>query len=144
MNFRKDFDMSGPGFQMAPMIDVVFLLLIFFMVASIYAQWETKLDITVPTAQTGKQNTRSPGEIIINLDAEGRIFINSQEMTPEELQTLLSRIAITFKGHPIIIRADRTTDYEVVIQVLDICRKVDIWNIYFATLPPEKADDKPK
>ncbi len=134
MNFRKELQSSSPGFQMAPMIDIVFLLLIFFMVATVYAQWESKIGITVPTADTSVQVNRTPGEIIINLDKEGGIFINSIQITPDKLYELLLQIAETFKGHPIIIRADKETDYEAVINVIDICRKVDIWNVAFATL----------
>ncbi len=139
MNFRKDFRSESPGFQMAPMIDIVFLLLIFFMVATIYAQWETKIGITVPTTDTGTQSPRGAGEIIINLDEQGRVFINSIEMDRERLRDLLSQIGKTFKGQPVIIRADRSTDYEAVIGILDLCRQVDIWNISFATLPNTPA-----
>ena len=137
MNFRKEFSANNPGFQMAPMIDIMFLLLIFFMVATIYAQWETKIGINVPSADTGIQTGRTPGEVIINLDKEGIIFINSVEMEPDRLHKLLAQIAQTFKGQPVIIRADKKTEYDAVIKVLDICRRVDIWNISFATLPQE-------
>ena len=125
---------------MAPMIDIMFLLLIFFMVATIYAQWETKIGINVPTAETGAQTGRTPGEVIINLDKEGQIYINSVQMEPERLHKLLVQIAQTFKGQPVIIRADEKTEYEDVITVLDICRKVDIWNISFATLPKDTEE----
>ena len=137
MNFRKNINTNNPGFQMAPMVDIMFLLLIFFMVATIYAQWETKIGINVPTADTGAQTGRTPGEVIINLDKEGKISINSVEMESERLHKLLTQIAQTFKGQPVIIRADEKTEYEDVIKVLDICRKVEIWNISFATLPKQ-------
>ena len=74
MNFRKNMQSNSPGFQMAPMIDIVFLLLIFFMVATIYAQWESKIGITVPIAETGEQTGRTPGEIIINIDNTGAVL----------------------------------------------------------------------
>ncbi len=139
MNFRKAFKTESPGFQMAPMIDIVFLLLIFFMVASIYGQWESKIGINVPTADSGVDASRTPGEIIINLDKDGNIFVNSMSFTPEKLQDLLNQIVEKFKGHPVIIRADKETDYKDVITIIDICRKVDIWNISFATLSSESS-----
>lgn len=139
MNFNKNAEQAHPGFQIAPMIDVVFLLLIFFMVASVYAQWETKLNIQVPTADTAIQTPRQISEIIINLDAKGRIYINNREFKASDLEQLLKTIALTFKGQPVIIRADRHTDYEAVIQVLDTCRKADIWNVSFATLTPKSG-----
>jgi biopolymer transport protein ExbD len=137
MNFRKNLPGPGAGFQMAPMIDIMFLLLIFFMAAAIYAQWETRMDVTVPTAKSGIRAARQAGEIIINLDTEGRIFINEVEMDLLRLQNLLSHVATEFKDQPVIIRADRKTPHESVIRVLDTCRMVDIWNVAFAALPPK-------
>lgn len=135
MNFRNQFRETSQGFPMAPMIDVMFCLLIFFITALVYAQWEHKIGIEVPTAETGDEAGRNQGEIIINLDADGKIFVNSAELSPLRLEGVLERIARTFKGQPVIIRADRSTDYEKVVAVLDICRKVDIYNVSFATLP---------
>ncbi len=137
MNFKKRFAASQGTFQMAPMIDVMFLLLIFFMVASILAQWETKVGITVPTADTGVRSGRTPGEIIINIDKNGRIFINNAQMDLKRLEALLAKVAQTYEAQPVIIRADGATHHDRVIAVLDICRKVDIWNVSFATLPPK-------
>jgi len=137
VNFRKNLTTSGPGFQMAPMIDIMFLLLIFFMAAAIYAQWETRLDVTVPTAQSGTRAARQAGEVIINLDETGRVYINDVEMDLGRLETLLARVATEFRNQPVIIRADRKTPHEKVIHVLDICRVVDIWNVAFAALPPK-------
>lgn len=138
MNFKKRLSGQQAGFQMAPMVDIMFLLLIFFMAATIFAQWETQIGITVPTADKGVRVTRQPGEIIINLDEQGTIFINRMEVTPQRLQDLLGQVAEAFAGHPIVIRADAKTEHQKVIDVLDICRKVDIWNVAFATLPKQE------
>ncbi len=143
MNFRKQFADRSPGFQLAPMADLIFNILFFFVVASIYAEWETKVGINVPTAESGEQKSRLPGELIINIDEKGVIYINSQPVTVAALRQMLAITASTFKGHPVIIRADRKTDYEAVVQVLDTCRAVDIWNVYFATLPPTPAGETP-
>lgn len=141
MDFKKRIQTQQTGFQMAPMIDIIFLLLIYFMAATLYAKWETKVGITVPTADSGLQGTqRPPGEVIVNLDDKGRVYINSMEMSKDKLQNLLQQVSDEFKGQPVIIRADRHTDHEHVIAVLDICRKVDIWNVAFATLPPGDAE----
>ena len=135
MNFKRTFTDGQRGFPMAPMVDIMFLLLIFFMVATIYAQWETKMGITIPSAETGERGEREQGEIIINVDSDGTIVINNQEMTKKRLQTLLARIHKADRDQPVIIRADAKTDHSDVIDVLDICRKVDIWNVAFSTLP---------
>lgn len=140
MNFRKRIQNSQAGFQMAPMVDMMFILLINFMAMTIYAQWENKVGIKVPTAESGVSGVRERGELIINVDAEGAIFINSQPMTAERLSLVLHQIADEFKSQPVIIRADRKTHHEHVIAILDLCRKADIWNVAFSTLPPESAE----
>jgi biopolymer transport protein ExbD len=140
MRFRKHQPLQQEGFQIAPMIDIVFLLLIFFMAASIYAQWETKVGITVPTADSGISGTRQPGEIIINIDSEGRIFVNDFQVSQDRLMSLLGKVAETFRDQPVIIRADRDSRHKDVMAVLDICRQVDVWNVAFAALPGQEDE----
>ena len=138
MNFRKNLAFPQVGFQVVPMVDVVFVALIFFMVASVTARWETKMEITVPTAASGARAPRSAGEIIFNLDAAGRIFIQNVEMDLPRLESVLQQVGRAFQDQPVIIRADAQTRHAKVIAVLDACRKADIWNIAFATLPETK------
>ncbi|NCC52571.1 MAG: biopolymer transporter ExbD [Spartobacteria bacterium] len=137
MNFRKNDKTENVGFQIAPMIDVVFLLLCFFVTAQIFSQWETEIDITLPTAQTGEAPQRLPGEIIVNILEDGVAVVNGQTLDATRLSAMLARLSELFPGQPVILRADRKTDYEHVIRVLDTCRQSDIWNISFATIEPE-------
>ncbi len=139
MNFRKDINEQSVGFQMAPMVDIIFLLLIFFIAAAVYSQWESKLEIKVPTADTGLDRARYDGEAIINIDKKGKFFLNSVEYTPVRLEILLKKLADTYSGQPVVIRPDRETDCKYLIQIIDICAKVDISNISFATI---KEDSK--
>ncbi len=133
MNFRKRSKPASAGFQLAPMIDIMFLLLCFFIAAQIYAQWETEIDITLPTAVTGDLPDRLPSEIIINIKSDGETVINRRVLEADELSTLLGRIVALYPGQPVLIRADLATPYEYIIRTLDMCRQSDIWNISFAT-----------
>lgn len=135
MNFSRDMQTPPSGFQMAPMIDIMFLLLIFFMAAAIYAQWETKMDITVPTTSSGVRADRQQGEIIINVDPDGTIVVNRVELSRQTLTERLKRVAEIYRDQPVIIRADGKTPHELVMVILDTCRIAGIWNIAFATLP---------
>ena len=138
MNFRKKLEPASGGIQMAPMIDIIFILLIHFMAATIFAQWEQKMDITVPTADTAVSDVRQPGEVIINIDSSGVFYINSREISDDLLYALLSQISGTFKTQPIIIRADEETPHKHVMRALDLCRKADIWNIAFSCIKHEE------
>ena len=87
MDFKKKFQEHGAGFQMAPMLDIVFILLIHFMAATIFAQWDNKLEIKVPTAANAAENDiRQYGEVILNIDREGKVFINSNEVSDAQLK----------------------------------------------------------
>lgn len=134
MNFRGGTKIENPGFQIAPMIDVMFILLSFFIASQIFSQWETEIDIKLPTAQTGKTPERLPGEIIINVLKDGRVIVNGKEYVDDALMSLLDSIVEMWPGQSILIRADEQTNYGHVIRVLDQCRQADIWNISFATV----------
>lgn len=133
MKFRKDNNAGEQSFQIAPMIDVVFLLLTFFVASQLFSQWETEIDITLPTADTSQQPERIPGEIIINILADGAVVVNQMRMDEAALDNLLRRIVDQFSDWAVLIRADKATRYEHVIDVLDACRRADIWNVSFAT-----------
>lgn len=132
MNFRKNRG-DLPQFQMTAMMDVVFLLLCFFVASSVFSQWEYEVDLTLPTAKTGKMPDRLPGEVIINLSADGAVTVNQQTLTESELQTLLERVVKYFPGQPVILRCDESVSYKQLMQVIDACRAADVWNFSFAT-----------
>jgi len=136
MNFRKRIVETNPGFQMAPMVDIVFLLLIFFIAASVYSQWESKLEIKVPTAETAVERPRFPGEAIINIDKNGRFYLNSIEFSPERLKHVLTKLSETYPDQPVVVRADKQAPCRYLVQVIDICAQTDIGNISFATINP--------
>ena len=137
MNFRGKNRPELPGFQMTPMIDVVFLLLTFFVTSQVFSQWEAEIDITLPTAQTSQTPQRLPGEIIVNILKTGETVVNGRTLDEPSLGNMLKQLAQMFPGQPILLRADKATAYEHVIRVLDLCRQADIWNISFATGVPE-------
>jgi biopolymer transport protein ExbD len=139
MNFRAKHKSEQPGFQIAPMIDVVFLLLCFFVTSQIFSQWETEIDVDLPTARTGQIPERLPGEIIVNILKDGTVVVNRQTLDEADLASLLNRIVGLFPGQAVLIRADGQTAYENVVKVLDQCRKSDIWSISFATTVSEET-----
>ena len=137
MNFqKKKLFPENPGVPLTPMIDVVFLLLCFFVTSQIFAQWETEIDVALPTAATGGAPQRLPGEVIVNVRADGATVVNGQVLDDAQLRAMMDRLVQPFPGQPVLLRADKTTAYEHVVRVLDTCRQADIWNISFATLAP--------
>ena len=137
MNFRAHLQNEPGGIAIAPMVDVVFLLLIFFLVTWNFARYETELDVKVPTAKEGKETRRSVGEVILNVKQDGTIVMNRREMSPDALREALTRIADLYPDQAVILRGDQEVNYRHVVEVLDVCRAANIWNVAFATSKPE-------
>lgn len=137
MNFRLRAIPESTGFQIAPMVDIVFLLLIFFLVTWNFARYETELDVVVPTAKEGKETRRAVGEVILNVKADGSIVLNRRTLSPEELLEALTRISTLYPDQAVVLRGDEGAPYRDIVAVLDICRRANIWNVAFATSKPE-------
>ena len=137
MNFRGTIQNQAPGFQIAPMVDIVFLLLIFFLVTWNFSRSETELDVKVPQARGGKESRRAVGEVILNVKADGTVVLNRRTMDQKALGEALKKIAALYPDQAVVLRGDENTDYRHVVGVLDICRQANIWNVAFATSRPE-------
>ncbi|GAB4357493.1 MAG: biopolymer transporter ExbD [Gammaproteobacteria bacterium] len=125
---------EDPDLNMTPLIDVVFLLLIFFMVSTTFDR-ETELKIQLPEAAgEERQEAKAPIEIVI--DAQGRYFVNRQEVLNKKLETLktaLSKVAGDRKDPPLVISADRMTPHEAVIRAMDAASQLGLVHITFVT-----------
>lgn len=137
MNFRRR-QPALPTFQMTAMMDVVFLLLCFFVTSSVFSQWEYEVELTLPSAKSGHSSTRLPGEIILNVSQDGRVTVNGRVLQGEGLNRLLTQVAGYLPDQPVIVRADAATSYADFMKVVDACRLAGIANISLATT--EQAD----
>ena len=138
MKFVRRNRSHAPTLAMTSMLDVIFLLLCFFVTVSVFSQWETEISIKLPSAKTAEQPERLPGEIIINLSNTGFIKVNGKVLDLDELQARLARIAKFYPGQPVIIRADRDVKYEMLVELIDTCRSANVWNFSLATEGDEK------
>ncbi len=143
MNFRSRVHADPIGLQLAPMIDVILFLLTFFLLTWNVARYETELDVRVPTAKQGESPKRLPGEIVLNVKADGRVVLNRREVSHDELLSILKQIVGQFPNQAVILRADESASYKHVIAILDVCRAADIWNVAFATAVDEPQASVP-
>jgi biopolymer transport protein ExbD len=103
-------------------------------------QKRTGQDISVPAADEKEEKDerfRNVGEIIINIKSGGEIIVNGQQLTEDELLVKLKNITSMYKDQAVILRGDRVSNFQYVINVLDACQKAGIYNIAFATQKPE-------
>ena len=140
MNFMKNKRSRAPAVQMASLMDIVFLLLCFFVTSSVFSQWETEVAITLPTAKSATIPGRMPGEIILNLNADGKVSVNGHALSLEEVTKRLTRIAENFPGQPVVIRADKTCSYETLMSLIDACRTANVWKFSLATEDDKKGE----
>lgn len=133
MKFKTETKSHAPTLALTSMLDVIFLLLCFFVTVSVFSQWESEISIKLPSAKTSEQPERLPGEIIVNLAKDGTVKVNGSIMPLAELRERLAKISKFYPGQPVIIRADRDVRYESLVSVIDTCREADVWNFSLAT-----------
>jgi biopolymer transport protein ExbD len=123
-----------PEVNLTPLIDVVFLLLIFFMVSTTFEhQSRIKIDLPEATAVPTRPEDESL-EIII--DAQGRYFIDSEQVvntTPKTLKTAISKAVGEREGLAVTIRADANTPHQAVVTALDVSSQLGLTRISLAT-----------
>ncbi len=133
MKFSPRTRAKPAALALTSMLDVIFLLLCFFVTASVFSQWESEISIRLPSAETSDEPDRLPGEIIANVAKDGTVRVNGALLTLEDLGARLARIAKYYPGQAVIVRADKETRYESLVKVIDVCRGAGVWNFSLAT-----------
>lgn len=137
---NKQHSEEDSSFPMAAMVDIIFLLLVFFVSTSVFYRLEAEMDIVIPSAEEAQISERATGEIIINVRKDGSIVVNQREMTIAQLTEVLMRVSELHKGQAVIVRGDAEATHQSIMDVLDACAKADIWNVSFAALTPDRED----
>ncbi|MBL9155220.1 MAG: biopolymer transporter ExbD [Verrucomicrobiales bacterium] len=137
MKFRDYHSQPTSDLELAPMIDVVFLLLIFFITSWQFARFERDMDISVPAAEQTENSKQTVGEIILNVREDGAVVLNGAPVTSEELLGRLKTISGAYPDQAVILRGDSKADFQHIISVLDLIKQAGIWNVAFAATKPE-------
>jgi biopolymer transport protein ExbD len=132
---------GGVDFNMTPMIDVVFLLIIFFLVSSHLARQEAQMVLPLPEADSGQ---RSPADdaprVTINVLRDGSLMWAGRTVPVERLSDRLrEKLARDGEDLEVRIRADRNVAYLHVEPILLACARAGIWNVTFASYRPEES-----
>ena len=132
MNFRQK-NRAKLDITLTPMIDVVFLLLIFFMVTTTFSR-ETEIKIRLPEAE-GEERNDTLKVIALAIDADGIYYVNQHQVVNQKLSTLKKAIleaAGNSRAMPFVISADAKTPHQSVISALDVASKAGFSRITFA------------
>ena len=141
MRFKRTNRGKVSVLNLTSMLDVIFLLLCFFVTISVFSQWENEITITLPSAATAEEPDRLPGEIIVNLAKDGTVTVNGKALGLDGLKERLARVAKFYPDQAVIIRADKDVRYELLVGVLDSCRSANVWNFSFATEGEKAVSD---
>ena len=140
MNLRPE-RREDPEVNLTPLIDVVFLLLIFFMVSTTFDR-EARLKIELPEATT--EATQAPDEVLeIAINAAGDYFIDEQKLVNRKPETLKKAVAQTLgerRNLPLIIRADGRTPHQAVVTVMDVASQLGLLQISLATVHTDSSE----
>ncbi len=129
LKVNQDIDSS---INLTPLIDIVFLLIIFFMVGTKFSELnesEKNIALQVPRVANGKALSAAPQKRVINILADGQIMLDDQAVTLQQLEEELTRAKQQFKNLGVVVRGDENAKYQGVAEVLSTCRNSEISNL---------------
>jgi biopolymer transport protein ExbD len=133
MNLRSRATPQHPGIQLAPLVDVLLLLLIFFLMTWNAARNENELDVKVPKASAAKEKMAPIGDVIVNVKADGNVVVNRRTLSESDLIQLLKGLVKLNADQAVVIRGDEAGAYKNIVNVLNICSEAGVTNVAFAT-----------
>jgi biopolymer transport protein ExbD len=134
VKIKDDEFFEEAALNLAPMIDVVFLLLIFFMVATTFVQREKEMGLDLPQAESGEDAREDLDELVINLLQDGTMRLNGADYDEDGLRNALGRAAKANPETPVTIRGDKDVVLQRVVFVMDACRLAGLTDIGMMTL----------
>lgn len=121
--------------NLTPLIDIVFLLIIFFMVGSRFSdinQTERDIALRVPQVQSAQALTHAPGKRVVNVYRDGKIALDDKEVTLAELEDELAMAREQYQKIGVVVRGDRQGKFDRVAQVIATCERVKIRDLNIA------------
>ena len=133
MRIDSGIEEEQPQLNLTPMIDVVFLLIIFFMVATEFAKVERDLLVNPPTAKHAQPVTAPPRELIVNVTDDGRYLVSGVEYTVADLERLIARAVKENDEQAVVVRGDRRVILQLPVDVLSLCEKYEVKRKFLTT-----------
>ena len=137
--------LDEPLLNLTPMIDVVFLLIIFFMVGARFTEeaHDQQFDVELPSASAVQTMSRTPDPLVITVYRSGRITIKGRELDQTQLVRELKTAKTAYADQAVLIRGDGEGTYQAVIDVMNACHQVQIRKFSLAFRPLESGASSP-
>ena len=130
-------DDDSYGLKMTPLIDVVFLLLIFFLVATSFYEEEKDITIKLADATEGATREKSLQMVVVNIRPSGIIVINERIHSLDETDTFLREALELNEALAVVVRCDQVAAHKHFVRVLNLCEKLGVRNVSVATFKVE-------
>lgn len=117
---------------MTPLIDMMFLLIIFFLIATSFQTYK-KISVTLPGSETGENPSNEP--FIITILKDGNIEVDDQKFSLANFDLFIKENAGNLSSRQIYLNADRDVNYEIIIKILDILRKNSLQSVSLGVKP---------
>ena len=135
---REPRDRTRGALPLAALVDVLFLLLIFFMTTSIFREQETQIEVDLAPAATATADNR-PTHTTVTINRDGEVFLSNQPVSLEALRERLTRLAQSYPNEVIVVRGDKDSNLGPTVRVIDIARQAGLAEVYIKTT--KDADD---
>jgi len=128
----KSAELEEPQLILTPMVDIVMLIMIFFMVSTEFRRRESQYEIQLPKVTEAQPLTALPDELTINIAADGTLYLGAEKVTLDQLELSLSDAQKRYANQVVVIRGDGSGLYQHVMTVLNRCVRAKITNIQLA------------
>lgn len=130
---------KSPRIEIIPMVDVMFLLLVFYVLSSLALTQHKSIDVQLPTAQSG-QATSQPQQIVITINSQGEVYLQQELVAPEEVGARLQNLCQSRPGgleqvqkEGVVLNADQDSQMRRTVTVMDQLRQLGVYNFSIST-----------
>lgn len=122
-----------PNLNLTPMIDIVFLLIIFFMVGTQFSELEREFDVQVPQVSDAQPLTSRPDALVVHVRRTGEVTLGKNVVSSEQLFQRLTEARKKYQGQAVVVRGDAATTYQYIADVLATCHRAQIESVSLQT-----------
>ncbi len=129
-----------PALNLTPMIDVVFLLIIFFMLGTKFTELERKIELRIPEVTRAETLTPAPDPRIINVYRDGTITLDRETVSLDQLKEKLAQAAEQYSQLGVLVRGDAQGSFQRIAEVLNACKQAQVRHLGIAVRPSQSRE----
>jgi biopolymer transport protein ExbD len=138
MNFRRSVATPTPiMFNVTAFIDILLVLCFFFLLTWSNRIKETDISVALPQSSREQASQAPPAPVIVNIRSSGEINVNGRNVSFDGFKAMVAQLAKLNKQQTVVIRADKKSEYDLVLRVLDVCNAEGVTSVGFAASVPK-------